>query len=333
MKAPDFWQHPGDWRSLLLAPFAAIYGAVTARRMARAGARASVPVICVGNFTLGGAGKTPTAIALAGLLRATGRHPVFLTRGYGGSHPGPLWVDPATHTPIEVGDEPLLLARAAPTIMARDRVAGASRACERGGDILVMDDGFQNPALHKDIRLVVVDADSGVGNGHVFPAGPLRAPLAAQIRHADALIVIGRGAAAEPIIHLAQHHAVPVFAARLEAEATAAQDIAGRDVLAYCGIANPEKFHRSLLALPARVKKLQAFPDHHPFSPAEAIDLLTAAAEAGLDLVTTEKDFARLTGDPSLMQLAEGSLVLPVKLNFVDATALSGLIEQKLIGY
>lgn len=333
MKAPAFWQQTGDWRSMLLAPVASVYGAITLHRMRKPGARAPVPVVCVGNFTLGGAGKTPTAIAVTKLLRTTGRHPVFLTRGYGGRETGPLWVDAAEHDAHQVGDEPLLLARAAPTIMARDRAAGAMLATERGGDILVMDDGFQNPSLHKDVRLVVVDADSGLGNGHVFPAGPLRAPLAGQLPQADALIVVGRGAAAAPVVNQAERSGIPVFAAYLEPDPTAARAIAGREVLAFCGIAHPEKFFRTLAALPARVVETAAFADHHPYDTVDAGRLLRRATEARLDLVTTEKDLVRLRGHAELLELASRSLVLPVRLHIPDATALSGLIERRLSGY
>ena len=178
MRAPDFW-----WRrersaaARLLSPLGALSGALTLARMRRKGVSPGVPVICVGNPTVGGAGKTPTVIHLARLLAAQGRHPAILTRGYGGSERGPLQVDASLHPASRIGDEPLLLARAAPTWVARDRIAGAGAAMGEGADILIMDDGFQNPSLAKTLSILVVDGGVGVGNGLSIPAGPLRAPL------------------------------------------------------------------------------------------------------------------------------------------------------------
>ena len=197
MRAPAFWWRPraGPW-ALLLAPLGAVYGGVTAWRMGRRGGKAGVPIVCIGNFVVGGAGKTPTAIAIARLLIAGGETPVFLSRGYGGSLSSssrPVRVDPARHTVSHVGDEPLLLARIAPTIVAARREWGARAAREAGASVVVMDDGLQNAALCKDLAIAVVDGASGIGNGLAIPAGPLRAPLGAQMRHIDALVVIGSG--------------------------------------------------------------------------------------------------------------------------------------------
>src|SRR5215471_2279010 len=189
MREPAFWWREPGLLAALLAPLGALYGAVAALRLQLPGRRARVPVVCVGNLTLGGSGKTPTAIAIARMLQAAGDRPVFLTRGYGGRLAGPVLVTPS-HTAAEVGDEPLLLARVAPTIVARDRVTGAAAAEAAGAGIIVMDDGFQNPSLEKDLSVLVVDGRRGIGNDHVFPAGPLRAPLAAQLAGADAVLVI-----------------------------------------------------------------------------------------------------------------------------------------------
>jgi len=179
MRAPRFWWDPPGILSTLLSPLAAIYGSVAARRLEQPGERVGIPVICIGNLTVGGAGKTPTALAIAHMLLAAGEKPMFLTRGYGGRLAGPVMVDPA-HTAVQVGDEPLLLARVAPAIVAQDRVAGARLAKDNGASVIVMDDGFQNPALTKDLSILVVDA-RGTGNGRVLPAGPLRAPLKTQL--------------------------------------------------------------------------------------------------------------------------------------------------------
>ncbi|HWL04116.1 MAG TPA: tetraacyldisaccharide 4'-kinase, partial [Xanthobacteraceae bacterium] len=189
MRPPAFWTRRPGLAAGLLSPIAALYDRIATRRMTRAGAALSVPVICIGNPTLGGAGKTPTAIAVAQLLTAAGERPVLLSRGYGGRLAGPVRVDPARHLAADVGDEPLLLARAAPVVVARDRVAGAHLALSAGASVMVMDDGFQNPSLHKDFSILVVDGGSGIGNGRVFPAGPLRASLDAQLARAQALLV------------------------------------------------------------------------------------------------------------------------------------------------
>src|SRR5581483_10015283 len=222
MRDPAFWwQSPGaSVRSL--APFGWIYGAFAGWRMGWRGRVAGIPVLCIGNLTVGGAGKTPTAIAVAQMLIAAGKHPMFLSRGYGGRLAGPVRVDPAVHHATDVGDEPLLLARIAPTIVARDRVAGARLARESGADAIVMDDGFQNPSLAKDLSVVVVDGERGIGNGKVVPAGPLRAPLAAQLAHAQAVLVIGAPEGAQTVVAAARAKALPVFHGRLEPDFKAA---------------------------------------------------------------------------------------------------------------
>src|SRR5690349_19089867 len=204
MREPAFWWRGGGLTSGLLAPFAAVYGAVAARRMMQPGRAAGVPVICVGNLTLGGAGKTPAAIAVARILDAAGRRPFVLSRGYGGTLAGPVQVDAARHGAVEVGDEPLLLARVAPTVVSRDRATGADAARAAGAGSVVMDDGFQSPGLRKGRSILVVDGRRGIGNAQVFPAGPLRAPLQAQLRHAQALLVIGAGEAGERVADAAR---------------------------------------------------------------------------------------------------------------------------------
>src|SRR5580700_4417453 len=189
MREPAFWWQSGS--GTWLAPLGAIYGAVAAARMRLRGQRAGVPVICVGNLTVGGSGKTPAALAVAHLLHAAHQRPFFLSRGYGGRLAGPVRVNPAVHRAADVGDEPLLLARLAPTVVARDRPAGAKFAQFAGAGVIVMDDGFQNPSLAKTLAIVVVDGRRGIGNGRIIPAGPLRAPLGIQLDHAQAIVVVG----------------------------------------------------------------------------------------------------------------------------------------------
>ena len=312
MKAPRFWQHerPGliAWG---LSPLGALYGAATARRMARPGVGVGAPVLCVGNFVVGGAGKTPTALALARLLRAAGERPAFLSRGYGGraraeSHR----VDLATDNARGVGDEPLLLARAAPCYVGPDRVAAARLALEDGASVLVMDDGLQNPALSKTLTVAVVDGEAPFGNGLCLPAGPLRAPLAAQAPYVDAVTVIGGGREARAIV-AEEIGGKPIFTARLQADAIAAATLIGRPVLAFAGIGRPEKFFATLRDLGAQVAERQTFPDHWAFSPREIERLLTRANRRGLIPVCTEKDFVRLPAD-----LRAHVRTLPVTLSF-----------------
>src|ERR1700712_1161588 len=199
MREPAFWYRPSSWTSRLLLPLGALYGLAAGQRLQREGFDAGVPVLCVGNYHVGGAGKTPTVLALARLLRDLGETPVVLSRGYGGRLHGPIQVDPARHVAADVGDEPLMMARTIPVIVARDRIDGAALARSQGATVILMDDGFQNPAIAKDASLIVVDGDRGVGNGCVFPAGPLRAPLPPQLARTDALIIVGKGSAANPV--------------------------------------------------------------------------------------------------------------------------------------
>ncbi len=213
MRAPAFWWKPRpDAVAHLLSPFGAVYGAIAARRMNKAGARVNAPVICVGNFVAGGAGKTPTAMALAQEMKRAGHTPFFLSRGYGASRPveSPRIVDAARDSAADVGDEPLLLARVAPTVVCADRVAGARLAIEAGASVLIMDDGLQNPSLQKDFTIAVVDGAVGVGNSLCIPAGPLRAALDAQLQRTDAIVIAGEGAAGARVGALAQARGLPV---------------------------------------------------------------------------------------------------------------------------
>jgi tetraacyldisaccharide 4'-kinase len=316
MREPAFWWQPGT--GALLQPFAMIYGAVAAVRMSWRGRSAGVPVICLGNLTVGGAGKTPAALAVAHLLHAAHERPFFLTRGYGGRLAGPLRVNAAVHHAADVGDEPLLLARLAPTIVAHDRIAGAQFAQFAGASVIVMDDGFQNPALAKDLAVIVVDGRRGIGNGRVIPAGPLRAPLGAQLDRAQALVVVGPVKSAADIVKRAEQRGIAIFHARLEPDRNIIAAIGKRKVLAFAGIGNPDKFFTTLSEAGVAIAERIGFDDHHRFTAAQAQDLLTRARAANLMLLTTEKDLMRLGGDPHLKELAEHASALPVRL-VVDA--------------
>jgi tetraacyldisaccharide 4'-kinase len=319
VRAPAFWWREPGATAALLAPVARIYGAVAAGRLRRAGGRAGVPVLCVGDPTVGGAGKTPAALALARLLIAAGERPFLLSRGYGGQLAGPVMVDPAHHRADDVGDEPLLLAQAAPTFIARDRLAGARAAHAAGASVVVMDDGFQNPALAKDLAILAIDARRGVGNGRVFPAGPLRAPLEAQLAHAQAVLAIGEGPAAAPVAAAAAARGLAVFHGRVVPDADAVAALAGRRVLAFAGIGDPAKFFATLAAAGIEAAVRRDFPDHHPYTGAEAAALVAEAERGGLVLVTTEKDLVRLEGKRALGELAARTRALPVTLVLDEA--------------
>lgn len=311
MRAPDFWRR----RTLLarlLAPLGALYGASVAfkARLTKA-FDPEIPVICVGNLTAGGSGKTPVAIAVADMLRAKGHRPYFLTRGYGGSEAGPALATRG-HSAAVMGDEALLLARTAPTIVARDRAAGAKLAREKGATVIVMDDGHQNFSLRKNLSLVVVDAETGFGNGFQIPAGPLREPAAQGLSRADAVIFVGDGT---PDL---RGFRGPVLRVHLKPDGA---PFADKQVFAFAGIGRPEKFVASLEAGGAAVTGSCFFADHHPYEEDEILQLKAIAGDA--ILVTTEKDFVRLTTSQR-----EGVRVLKVGAAFDEPAVITGLLDS-----
>lgn len=329
MREPPFWWQAPGLAARLLAPAAAIYGAIAATRLRRQGRHADLPVICIGNLTVGGSGKTPAAIAVARLALRAGLRPVFLTRGYGGRIAGPLRVC-ASASAADVGDEPLLLARTAPTIVARDRTAGAAAIARGSADAIVMDDGLQNPSISKDVALVALDGRRGVGNGRVIPAGPLRAPLQTQLQRAHAVLLVGEaGEGARFGVRAAQAHGLPVFTARLEPRESGVAELGAQPVLAYAGIADPEKFFATLTRAGIVPAARFSFPDHHRYSASDAARLIAHAREGGLQLVTTEKDLVRLQGDPALADLASSSKVLPVDMVIDEEAHFCAFLREK----
>lgn len=326
MREPAFWHRPRGLMSSLLAPVAAIYGAISGARMQRSGVPAGVPVICVGNYHAGGAGKTPTVLALVEMLRLSGETPIVLSRGYGGKLPGPVEVDSARHTARDVGDEPLMIAAHVPVVIARDRIAGAQLAKTRGASVIVMDDGFQNPSLRKDASVIVIDSQRGLGNGCVFPAGPLRAPLDPQVARTDALIVIGDGSAANDVALSVQAQGGLVLRARIVPDAASLTALRGQRVLAFAGIGDPERFFATLRAHGIDVAATQAFPDHHPFTANDIAGLASRASSRGLLLVTTEKDHARFRGMANLPLLA----TLGIGLEFERRDELLAFVSAQL---
>ncbi|MFP3542644.1 tetraacyldisaccharide 4'-kinase [Rhizobium sp. SIMBA_035] len=329
-EAPPFWWTKADWRAWTLSPLSLIYGGVAGYRMKHA-RRASVPipVICIGNFTVGGAGKTPTALAIARAAKAKGLKPGFLSRGYGGSLDVTTVVDAAHHRAMAVGDEPLLLAREALTVISRRRVEGAQRLVKEGADLIIMDDGFQSARLALDYALLVIDATRGLGNGHTVPGGPVRAPVPVQMRHATALLKVGNGNAADAIVRMAARAGKPYFTAALKTVGT--NELAGRRVLAFAGIADPGKFFRTVETLGAEIAVAKSFGDHEHLSDDEIGNLIEIAAREDLQIVTTSKDFVRLAGHHGRAQeLAEKSKVIEVEMAFEDPQA-PGLIIDRAI--
>ncbi len=323
MRAPDFWADDGALATLL-APLGAGYDLAGRLRRALAHpASVGIPVVCVGNLVAGGAGKTPVALALIEALGARGCKVQCLTRGYGGRVSGPHRVDPARDTAARVGDEALLLARAAPTWVARDRTAGARAAATAGAEVIVMDDGFQNPSLAKDLSLVVIDGAYGFGNGRVMPAGPLRETVPGGLARAEAVVVLGPerrdlGARLD-----ARPDGGPALLTARLAPRPGSERLAGRMVLAFAGIGRPEKFFATLADLGAKVVETRAFPDHHAYAPAEIESLRARAAALDACAVTTEKDAVRLSSE-----LREGIEVLAVAVEWREPEALDALLDR-----
>ena len=328
MREPAFWYRPPSLTSRLLAPLGAVYGLVAGLRMQGRGFDAGIPVLCVGNYHTGGAGKTPTVLALTKILRELGETPVVLSRGYGGKWKGPVRVDPERHSAANVGDEPLMLSQTVPVMIARNRVDGVALARSQGATVILMDDGFQNPAIAKDISLIVIDGDRGLGNTSVFPSGPLRAPLKPQLDRTDVLVVIGRGSSASAVAAEIAGRGKLVLSAHLVPDPASLAMLAGKRVLAFAGIGDPGRFFRTLRGAGIEVAHERAFADHHPYSQAEIAALAVEARGSGLTLVTTEKDLARLRGS----EAGAGKDIVPfaVTLDFDDAAALRTFVSDRL---
>lgn len=331
LETPSWWYRDRGVVASALSPIGALYGRIAEARAARVMPyRSRLPVICIGNFAAGGGGKTPTAIAVARLLKELGTKPCFLTRGYGGASKVETFVSKGMSA-AEAGDEPLLLAEHAPTMISVDRVVGAKAIEHTDATVIVMDDGFQNPSLAKDLSLIVVDAASGIGNGLMIPAGPLRAPLEVQIARADALMVIGSGDKATALVDAFRARAKPVLKARI-APVQDARWLGVLPVIGFAGIARPEKFFATLKANGARIIDERSYPDHYRYSARQARSLLREARDYKAMLITTEKDWVRLPDEAGTPQaeLKFRSRPFPIAIEFDNGAAVKDLLTRTL---
>ena len=323
MRTPKFWTEKSLLSTSLL-PLSVLYGlGARLRPLLVKPKDAGLPVLCVGNLTAGGAGKTPTVAALVSLLKDLGKNPHVISRGYKSKLPGPLCVKPSLHDAEEVGDEPLLLARECPVWIGADRVASALKAKAEGADVLIMDDGFQNPSLKKKQSLLVVDGNYGFGNQRLLPAGPLREPLSGGLERADAVLIIGEDSCG--LADFATSHELIHGSVQVPKET--AKELSGRRVVAFAGIGLPEKFRRTLETIGANVTNFLPFPDHHDYAPQELKILSEKSEKQDAILVTTEKDWVRLPPD-----FQSKVLPVPIRLGFSDPDQVANWLRGSLVG-
>ena len=316
MKAPSFWNEKNSIQSLMLAPFSLFWRAGGALRRVFANPyKSKIPVICIGNVVAGGSGKTPTALVVAEILKAAGHNPVFVTRGYGGHITDAVRVDTEKHSSADVGDEALLLARAAPVYVGQDRVA-AIKLAEQNATHIILDDGLQNPNIIPDISLLVTDGATGIGNGHIIPAGPLREKLADALQRVQAVVMVG-----EDQTELAAQLNKPILQAYIDPVLPAGFPL-GASFLAFAGIGRPEKFYETCRKAGLTLAETRDFPDHHIFTAAELSDLQNRATKLNARLLTTEKDWVRLP--PALQGRVE---TLPVHLAFSIPAAVREILR------
>lgn len=347
LNEPSWWYGSGRysaWQARALSPIAYVYGWIAKRRMVRSdGVAADIPVICVGNFTAGGTGKTPFVCWLVDICKLRALQPAVLTRGFGGRLPGPLWVDRGQHTAEDVGDEPLLIVQHAPVMVARDRALGLREIIHSNSncDVVIMDDGLQNQTVKKDVSIALIDGRRGFGNGRIIPAGPLRAALKDQMSLVSAVVINHRSGRdrgrceTKPITTELQAHGFDGPVAHATVSPVLGSDsLQGVRVLAYAGIGNPERFFETLGALGADLTEKRVFADHHPLRDREARDLIETAARQNLTLVTTEKDWVRLSPEGgSRDQLKAKTRVVPIVLEMSerDTDTIMAVLEGCLV--
>ena len=327
-EAPPFWWKNPSWQAWLLSPFSYVYGRAAGKRMEfSASASVPVPIVCVGNFIVGGAGKTPTVELISKHVRARGIRPGVLTRGHGGAITNPTVVRRDKHNAHDVGDEALLHAAHATTVVSADRPAGAELLLEQGCELILMDDGFQNPSLEKDFNLVVVDAKRGLGNGFAMPAGPMRVPFRQQLLHADTILIIGDGDRGDAVVRKCAKAGKPIIRCVTRPKGK----LAKKPYMAYAGIADFTKFSDTLVSLGADVRDREAFGDHHFYTDEECEELLDRAASKDLTPVTTTKDAARLRGMGAVQEkLLEASTVLGIELHLEDPNQVERILDAAI---
>lgn len=329
-EAPPFWWQKNSWQGYALSPVSYVYGRIAAKRMDMAASSSvNVPVICVGNFIVGGAGKTPTVHMLAKYARRQGFKVGILSRGHGGAITTPTVVNLDKHNAHDVGDEALLHAENSTTVIATNRVAGAQLLVKQDCTIVIMDDGFQNPALHKDFNLVVIDAKRGLGNGFSMPGGPMRVPFKHQLLHTDAVFITGKGNASDTAIRKAARAGKPIF--HCETEVLGRTKYKHDKAFAFAGIADPTKFFDTLEGIGVEIKTKQMFGDHHVFTEEECADLIDRSKEQNLKLFTTQKDAARLKGmgeaQEKVLELCE---IIKISLQPEDPAMLKRIFDITL---
>ncbi|MBT7641412.1 MAG: tetraacyldisaccharide 4'-kinase [Rhodobiaceae bacterium] len=331
MAEPVFWKSKSHPLSLALLPVSYLYAGLEAlNRKVTHAQHPGKPVICVGNLTAGGAGKTPSVQWLIEWLTQENKAPAVLSRGFGGSLKGPIKVDPKHHSAAQVGDEPLMLAETCAVYICADRHQSLRLAAQDGHAVMVKDDGFQNPSMTHHFNLIVIDGATGIGNGRLLPAGPLRQPLSIALKNLDALLVIGEPSHASlaPVVKSVEAMGKAIFKGEIKPQSPKPKKSTAR-VHAFCGIAKPEKFIASLQGHGYEVAQISNFGDHHAFTEAEAERLLAS----DLRLITTQKDMARLQGaakGSALARLAETASPLPIALHIPEAETLRMAIEAAL---
>ena len=329
MRPPEYWYSPRGNQNILsrlLAPLGSLYARATANRVAKAPkVSAKCPVICVGNLNVGGTGKTPTVIAITQLCQDLGARVCVVSRGYQGSLEGPVEVDPKRHLANETGDEPLLLAAFSRTIVSKDRAKGVLAAMNLEPDVILLDDGHQDSSVEKNLSIVVVDAEKGFGNGLCLPAGPLREPVSQGLKRADVLLSIGDHTAQSRFLdNWAGKPSIKHFTAKLSPLETGMTWSEG-EYVAFAGIGHPEKFFTTLESLGAQIVHCEALGDHEKLSPTLFARLKSFADQQGAQLVTTEKDAARLPNN-----FRSKVLTLPVRLTLNQPDAVKDLISHSL---
>ncbi|WP_455477192.1 tetraacyldisaccharide 4'-kinase [Bartonella sp. B41] len=324
VRAFDFWWKDKSFLRFLLTPFSLVYGYFSYRQMAKHSPVIDLPVLCIGNFTLGGAGKTPVVIAFAKIAKELGLVPGIVSRGYGGTVRGVHLVNEECDNARDVGDEPILLAKYAFVAISSDRYAAAQRLKEEGCDLILMDDGFQSRRLYMDYALLVVDSMRGFGNRAVFPAGPLRAPLKTQFSFVDSVLLIGCSDSYDNVAFLVSQTEKPLYHAHFKP--LASDEVAGKSFLAFAGIGNPNKFFESIKELSGRVIQTHSYPDHYFFTDTDLKDLIQRAKDENLLLATTAKDYTRIQTN-SVQKDLKNLIVFDVEVDFVQKDFCRILLE------